>query len=54
MSRLTETEQHKMCQPQVLALWLAAKELGIKQGSIESMEFEEMKEESMEVKQDVS
>ena len=39
--RLTSTDQHIQRTPLVLALWLAARELEIKQGTTESQKFEE-------------
>jgi hypothetical protein len=38
--RLTPAEQHRICQPSVLALYLAARVLGIRQGRVESERLE--------------
>ena len=43
--RLSPAEQHRICLPSVLVLYLAARALGIKQGRVESGKFEELEEE---------
>ena len=48
MPRLSESDQHRICSPTLLALWLAARSLEIKQGSKESPKFEEIAEEKPE------
>lgn len=44
MERLTPTDRGLQRNPSLLALWLAARSLGFKQGSLESGQFEEMED----------